>query len=122
MNKDNYKKKCPKCGGVMRQDPDGKDWVCMTFQCQHVEPISESEKYLITEKQINALRLELSPSIIDDLRSHPLSDEINKVKEDTIKDVIDIINANCCELEGKRLKITPMLLCQKIDAMRGDKS
>jgi hypothetical protein len=67
---------CPKCGNEMRQDPDGKEWVCMIFQCQYYDPIIQPEEYVITGKQLNALQLELPPSIIKDLCSRPLSDEI----------------------------------------------
>jgi hypothetical protein len=39
-------------------------------------------------------------------------------REKTIFLVLDIINKNCFELEGKRLRITLLQLCQEIDLLR----
>jgi hypothetical protein len=36
----------------------------------------------------------------------------------TLDKVVEIINKNCFELEGKRLKITPLLLIQEIESLR----
>ena len=43
-----------------------------------------TERYAIDEKQINALRLELSQHIISDLIKYPLSEEIKKAREDIL--------------------------------------
>ena len=43
---------------------------------------------------------------------------IQSERDKVLDDVISLINKNCFELEGKRLKITPLLLLQEIEKLR----
>ena len=58
---------------------------------------------------LNKTRLFTADQVVDIVQSG---------RDKVLDDVISLINKNCFELEGKRLKITPLLLIQEINKLR----
>jgi hypothetical protein len=84
----------------------------------------EPKKYVIKEKQMNALRLELPPAIIDDLIKCPLSDEIEKVRQDERIMVLDEFIYwlfDCPFGPGDVESRCHKLVASKIESLHGDK-
>lgn len=52
--------------------------------------MNEQKRYVITEKQVNALRLELPLVIVDDLCSHLLDEEIEEIRKEERKLMLEI--------------------------------
>jgi len=98
----------------------------------------KQEEYVITSKQLNALKLELSQHIINDLRSHPLPSEMLKkenlnvalvaayesgMKEGARKereDVLDQVRDRCAEkMSDRNPSISGVMLSYILADLRG---
>lgn len=71
-----------------------------------------------------AITFEQFKQTLEGLERECRKDEREKaiaVERRLLDEVISLISENCPEMEGKRLRITPLQLCQKINALHGGK-
>lgn len=77
-------------------------------------------------KRVRASRISAGEPAPDTISYERFKQTIDGVERECRKDerakvldkVFKIINKNCFEMEGKRLKITPLLLCKEIESLR----
>jgi len=84
-------------------------WMCTALKCPFhlISPLTQEEK---------------EEKFVTDAITFACEQHDEKIRQDEREKIIDeilsLINKNCFELEGKRLKITPLLLCKEIESLR----